>query len=381
MNFFDLPSAVRPFRFHPRTLGLLALVVGFLTACSTDVDVNAPWKEQTIVTCLVDPNQAVHYIRIHKAYLDPNRNALVVAAIRDSLYHDPSRTKVWIEIWKNGVLRDSLACTPMDSVLNGGGGIFPDTLRLYRFSSPLVGGLPRLDSSAEHRLRILTPAGQSLSASLFPIGRNNSLPGGLPPGGNLPPNFGGLNWSANQGHQVAFTLPANTSRYNFSIRAYYDEWCADSVPPGPPPHPDTPGLRLRSIEWPITTNGLNPGLGLITRVFGKNLFSLLNASLAKEPRTHRRLRGTLFHFYWLDEPFGTYLEVTNSSPSMSDVKPTFTNVTNGLGLFAGRRAWPDPIMDAQNPGYPFSSRFYRQALGGIGTDSLRLKYPDLNFQP
>jgi hypothetical protein len=362
-------------------LGLLALFVGFLTACSTDVDVNAPWKEQTIVTCLVDPNQAVHYIRIHKAYLDPNRNALVVAAIRDSLYHDPSRTKVWIEIWKNGVLRDSLACTPMDSVLNGGGGIFPDTLRLYRFSSPLVGGLPRLDSSAEHRLRILTPAGQSLSASLFPIGRNNSLPGGLPPGGNLPPNFGGLNWSANQGHQVAFTLPVNTSRYNFSIRAYYDEWCADSVPPGPPPHPDTPGLRLRSIEWPITTNGLNPGLGLITRVFGKNLFSLLNASLAKEPRTHRRLRGTLFHFYWLDEPFGTYLEVTNSSPSMSDVKPTFTNVTNGLGLFAGRRAWPDPIMDAQNPGYPFSSRFYRQALGGIGTDSLRLKYPDLNFQP
>ena len=103
MNFFDLPSAVRPFRFHPRTLGLLALFVGFLTACSTDVDVNAPWKEQTIVTCLVDPNQAVHYIRIHKAYLDPNRNALVVAAIRDSLYHDPSRTKVWIEIWKNGV--------------------------------------------------------------------------------------------------------------------------------------------------------------------------------------------------------------------------------------------------------------------------------------
>jgi hypothetical protein len=120
---------------------------------------------------------------------------------------------------------------------------------------------------------------------------------------------------------------------------------------------------------------------LVTRVFGKNLFALLNASLAKEPRTHRRLRGTLFHFYWLDEPFGTYLEVTNSSPSMSDVKPSYTNITNGLGLFAGRREWPDPITDAQNPGYPFSSRFYRQALGGIGTDSLRLKYPDLNFQP
>lgn len=149
----------------------------------------------------------------------------------------------------------------------------------------------------------------------------------------------------------------------------------------PTPHPDTPGLRLRSIEWPITTNGLNPGLGLVTRVFGKNLFSLLNASLAKEPRTHRRLRGTLFHFYWLDEPFGTYLEVTNSSPSMSDVKPSYTNISNGLGLFAGRREWPDPIADAQTPGYPFSSRFYRQALGGIGTDSLRLKYPDLNFQP
>ena len=114
---------------------------------------------------------------------------------------------------------------------------------------------------------------------------------------------------------------------------------------------------------------------------GRNLFSLMNATLAKELRTHRRLRGTLFNFYWLDEPFGTYLQVTNSSPSMSDVKPTFTNIVNGYGLFASRRQLPNPSTDTTLSPYPFRSPFWRQALGGTGTDSLRFKYPDLNFQP
>ncbi len=352
-----------------------------LQACSTEIDVNAPWQEQTVVTGLIDPNQSVHYLRIHKAYLDPDRNALVVAAIRDSLYHDTSRTRVWIEIWKNGIARDTLACFPFDTVIPAGGGIFSDTLRLYRFTSPLVNGKPLLDSSAEHRLRILTPSGQSISASLYPIGRNNSLPIGLPPGGQLPPNYNGINWSANQGHSVALTLPVNTARYNFGVRAYYDEWCVDSVPPGPPPHPDTPGLKLCYLDWPITNNGMNPGTGFTTRVYGRNLFSLMNATLKKEPRTHRRLRGTLFHFYFIDDAFGTYLDVTNSSPSMSDLKPTYTNVTNGYGLYAGRRELPNPEVDTISPIYPFDSPFFRKALGGTGVDSLRLKYPDLNFQP
>jgi hypothetical protein len=76
-----------------------------VSSCSTDVDVNAPWKEQTIVTCLVDPNQAVHYLRIHKAYLDPTRNALVVAAIRDS--HHQRADRVGAVINAEGALHKS----------------------------------------------------------------------------------------------------------------------------------------------------------------------------------------------------------------------------------------------------------------------------------
>jgi hypothetical protein len=345
--------------------------------------VNAPWKEETIVTGLIDPNDTVHYLRIHKAFLDPNRNALVVAQIRDSLFHDILRTSVWVEIRKNGIREDSLPCYPFDSVIPDGGGIFSDTLRLYRFYSPLINGKRMLDSSAEHRLQIVTPYGQRVSASTYPIGFTNSLPIGLPPGGWVipPPNFTGLNWSSNSGHSISIRLPVNTSRYDATVRAYYDEWCVDSVPPGPPPHPDTPGLKLKYLDWPITKNGLNPGNAIITRIYGRNLFSLMNATIAKEPRTHRRLRGTLFQFYWLDEPFGTYLLVTNSSPSMSDLRPTFTNVVNGYGLFASRRQLPNPAADTVKPDYPFGSYFWRQALGGTGTDSLRIKYPDLNFQP
>jgi len=75
------------------------------------------------------------------------------------------------------------------------------------------------------------------------------------------------------------------------------------------------------------------------------------------------------------------LQINRPSSSLVDVRPTYTNVDNGLGLYAFRRSIPNRKEVESSVGYPYSSNFFRKALGGNGTDSLRIKYPQLNFVP
>lgn len=63
-------------------LALLAL--SFLSSCSENFDVAAPYKSVTVVYGLLDRSDTAHYIRIQKAFLDDDKNALTMAQNPDS---------------------------------------------------------------------------------------------------------------------------------------------------------------------------------------------------------------------------------------------------------------------------------------------------------
>ncbi len=77
---------------------LFLLPIGlFISACSNDFEVTAPWKEIPIVYGILSPNDTAHYIRIEKAFIDPDKSALDIAQIADSLYYPESAITVWLE--------------------------------------------------------------------------------------------------------------------------------------------------------------------------------------------------------------------------------------------------------------------------------------------
>lgn len=69
---------------------IASLVLGliFWQSCSNDLDLNADWQDIPIVYGIIDINDENHYIRIEKAFLDPNTSAVEVAQIADSIYYD-----------------------------------------------------------------------------------------------------------------------------------------------------------------------------------------------------------------------------------------------------------------------------------------------------
>jgi len=77
---------------------LYCLLLGaFFSACSNDFEVAAPWKEVPIAYGILSPKDTAHYVRIEKAFLDPNKNALEIAQIADSLYFAENAIAVWLE--------------------------------------------------------------------------------------------------------------------------------------------------------------------------------------------------------------------------------------------------------------------------------------------
>ncbi len=84
-----------------KKLFLLLLLGLGLSACSNDFDVTAPWKEIPVVYGILSPQDTAHYIRIEKAFLDPERSSLQIAQIVDSLYYPADAIAVWLELASN----------------------------------------------------------------------------------------------------------------------------------------------------------------------------------------------------------------------------------------------------------------------------------------
>ena len=64
-------------------IAFLFAIACVFAGCSTDLDINAPYKNVTVVYGLLDQRQEVQYVKINKAYLGEG-DALVYAQIADS---------------------------------------------------------------------------------------------------------------------------------------------------------------------------------------------------------------------------------------------------------------------------------------------------------
>lgn len=60
----------------------------FLSACSTDFDLTGPWKDIPVVYAFINVLDTAHYVRVEKAFLNPDSDARDIAQNPDSLYYD-----------------------------------------------------------------------------------------------------------------------------------------------------------------------------------------------------------------------------------------------------------------------------------------------------
>lgn len=291
-------------------LSLLLLVSLYFVSCETDFDINADWKDITLVYGILNQNDSIHYIRIQKAYLGKG-NVMQMALEADSNLY-PGKVNVALEEWgSNGILR-TLTCDTV-SIANKDSGMFFYPKQPVYFTQAVI------NQAYTYKLRIEKSNGEIVSAQTGLVGDfgiinpiENTTLNFNPPGGSDTRTF---RWSA----------APNAGRYQMIMHFHYLEiniFTGDS--------------SYHRTEW-ASPDIKSSGNSDISFAFSNSaFFKMVENQVQKRDDVRRYPVNIELTFYVAGTDLSQYIEVNEPSSSIVQEKPEYTNISNGLGVFSAR---------------------------------------------
>ena len=301
-----------------KRLVYLVFFAFLFAACSTDFNINAEWKEITVVYGLLNQNETTHYIKINKAFLGDG-NALTMAQVEDSSSYF-NNLEVKVEEWKNGSMTNSYPCDTT-TIYNKEPGVFyyPKQI-LYKFNATLY-------EDRTYKLSIKNKISGKLITSETPMVYSFVLTKPIS-------TSVGFSASSNTQMDAKWESAINGRRYQLNIRFPYKEVNLS------PPY-DTTNLY---VDWQfpaIKSTALSGGEGMITSYTGKGFFTNLANRIPVNPGVNRFPGdGVTYSVEFIisvaGDDLNTYMEVSEPSTGIVQEKPGYTNINNGIGIFSCR---------------------------------------------
>ena len=313
--------------------------------CSTDVELNAPYKPFTIVFGVLDPGLDTQYVRINKTWLGEGNN-LDYAVIRDSSEYDYDEFVATIGKYNNGNLQEEWILDSITRYDKDTDGIFFGPAYSAYYFVPENG----LDQSedVEYRLNIDFDSKDPVSAVSnvvdFPTNNSNIL---QPPPGVSSYTLNLANVTELGTHYNNFVFKWNSSpnsgRYEVSLNFHYTEnlWADDL-------HTDLISSTDKVINWSIgSVTSPTDGVAQLTKeVNWEAFYQMLSNRLEADSKITRKAgiwnaeEQTLGVFDLIltigNDELSTFLEVNEPVTGIIQERPEYTNIVNGLGLFASR---------------------------------------------
>lgn len=334
------------------TLVLIAALIG-LSRCSTDVNLNAPYEPFTVVFGLLDPEQDTQYVKINKTWLGPGNN-FDYALIRDSSEYDFEDFEAKIGRYQNGTLKEEwvLDTITLDNK-NTDGIFFAPEFTAYYFVDETglflaENGLTSTTGS-EWRLDIdfVDKVDVSASTTLAEYPQNNSNITQPPPGQGANFKFGLAAVTGDGTHYNDFnfkwTSAANSGRYELSLDFHYIEKVWEDVE-----HTVLVSQSHEVLNWFVgSVEAPLSGTEQLTKeVNWEAFYRMLQNRLDADPLITReigiwdedtQLLSVLDVVLTIaNQDLDTYLDVNAPVTGIIQERPEYTNVSNGLGLFASR---------------------------------------------
>jgi hypothetical protein len=307
------------------TIFLLAISVLFM-ACETDFEVNAEWKEVTVVYGLLDQSQPQQYIKINKAYLGEG-DALQMASVADSVNYNPADLEVKIFKVKEG---DTLGfVTLYDTILEKDSGLFAtDENIIYTTPSNFF-----LTNNADEKEYILSIVNKKSGKQVW---AKTNLINGLTLDNNSLMKMGFystdvLNPNATAPYEkVTTTVKWNHSKnghiYQIIARIYYWEYYNDGT------------NSLEYLDWVQPTQLYEGSSDMIYTFDGDAFVNFISANIPamQNEINYRDLAYMELKYTVGSEDLYTYMAVNEPFEGIVQERPVFSNINNGIGLFSCR---------------------------------------------
>ena len=313
-----------------KLLILLPFVALLIASCSNDFDVAAPWKEVPVVYAILSAKDTAQYVRIEKAFLDPQTSALEIAQISDSLYYPAEAISVYLERSSNS---SKVLLTRVDGNLEGfprRSGIFATQPNwLYKVKTPAGQGLA---VGEKYRLVIKRADGKADITAETTIPAEFTFT--IPNQAQTPPLINFLNTQATT---ISWRSDANAVYFNGTFTIRYREEA-----------PNGTVLAHKSITWRAFTNQKNTGIptGNMGQISGKaevlaeDFFRVLADSIPKAVNNdrYRYFEPSDLTLEGGGKEIDKYLSTASIASGITSAEsiPTYTNISEGYGIFTAK---------------------------------------------
>jgi hypothetical protein len=327
----------------------LALILfSSILSCKTDFELNAPYKVIPVVYGLLDQSIDTQYVKINKSFLGDGNN-VDYAAINDCTLFDSLIAVIEAFDISNNLMRQDTLKEIWVSGIDSG--IFYEgQQKLYYFTTlnnPL-------NEEYEYHLKVNVP-----SRNL-----NFDATTSLVSGGSSAYDLFNYTWVAGITNSEGigfvqdadlstqdFTQPfvkwfetPNGERYELSLRFFYEEHMQDST------------IVSKHVDWSLGTkksidaNGSGEFEKLIS---GASFFEMIAGNLNGYSLESQVVKRTFpdkpieFILTVANEELNTYMEVNEPLSGIVTERPVFTNINNGIGIFASKYqcSWLFEIQD------------------------------------
>lgn len=295
-------------------IGIIALIMS-LFACANDVEINADFEETTTVFGLLDIDQDTQFVKITRTFLDDNQSAIELAQQSDRLYYD-TLDVIITESESNKEIQLNKIFLPKDE------GLFTtDDNQAYFTDEPL-------QEDRTYTLKITKPNGEVTSGETTPTEGVTLL---RPSVGRL----GTINFISNQSGQLQnykfeFTTKTNVGLFEAKFRFYYIEILRNDT-------------TLKNVEYSIgtfTNTSLDRGQDFELEYTAEKFFAGIEAAIPAEVQDsiRRVIPDNAFQveINAADAEYTLYKDVNGPIDGLSQNRPDYTNLVNGIGLFASR---------------------------------------------
>ncbi len=302
-------------------------------ACSNDFDVTAPWKEIPVVYAIISPKDTAYYVRVEKAFLDPEKSAAEIAQIPDSLYYPPSAITVYLERKSNG---QRYQMTRVDGNLEGyvrEAGFFANQPNwLYKFKP--ADATQQLQEGETCRLVIVRADGKP------DITAETTLPGTFrfqkPNQQSIPPLIA---FGPNSPTTFEWRCDENGVYFNLDMLIQYREQT-----------PSGQFLARKTLRWPVfknqkrNTSGSGGAFGFSgsAKISANQFYQFLTDSIQPASEScggcYRFFEGIDLLLEGGGKEIENYLITANANEGLTgaEVLPSYTNISEGFGIFTGK---------------------------------------------
>jgi len=309
------------------------VLMAFINSCSTKLDVNADYKDITVVYGLINPSDTNHYIKINKAFLQDNVNANTLAADHNNFDYPDGDLAVTVQEFSavNNTLLNTYNLTRTVNEIPKDPGVFDNSTNvLYKFVEP------NIDRNNTYTLKIVNNKLNKEITSETGIVGNIVV--------TKPNTISGINFVAGDKFTVNATTGKNVMRIAAFVVFNYKEYYTDST------------FIDKKVVMPLgEQKGTNPngGESLEFNLINGDFFSFV-ASGVPDPSTipffsHRQIGYVTLEFDYAGTELNTYMEVSAPSNGVNQDKPEYTNIVNGIGIFSsrGHYNWVPSIRPAE----------------------------------